>query len=228
MKETPITYSPDMLKARDDGRKLMTRRVCKELTDRQKAGGWLGAHSFEHCGNANWWGIQSGVGLGPFKCPYGKVGDKLYIKEGYQITEFKAEWCSKLVRVIGNYLSDNQEFKVLLSAEESQKFLERKKPYARTPGMFMYKSLARKWDVITDIRLEPVQDISADDALKEGLHREWDGTHMWYAGSPKENMSRSTIIAFRRLWDSINKKRGYEWEINPYVWAITYRKDENA
>ncbi|GAG80711.1 unnamed protein product, partial [marine sediment metagenome] len=29
---------------------------------------------------------------------------------------------------------------------------------------------------------------------------------------------------FRILWDSLNAKRGYGWETNPWVWVITFRK----
>ena len=26
------------------------------------------------------------------------------------------------------------------------------------------------------------------------------------------------------LWDSINKKRGYRWDVNPWVWVIEFEK----
>jgi len=29
---------------------------------------------------------------------------------------------------------------------------------------------------------------------------------------------------FRALWDCLNAKRGYGWEINPFVWAITFKR----
>lgn len=28
---------------------------------------------------------------------------------------------------------------------------------------------------------------------------------------------------YAELWDSINKKRGYGWEINPFVWVIKFK-----
>ena len=28
---------------------------------------------------------------------------------------------------------------------------------------------------------------------------------------------------FQRLWDSINAKRGYGWDVNPWVWALTFK-----
>ncbi len=30
-------------------------------------------------------------------------------------------------------------------------------------------------------------------------------------------------IAFIRVWDSLNAKRGYSWASNPWVWVISYK-----
>ncbi|HEY9515012.1 MAG TPA: hypothetical protein VIQ74_04965 [Gemmatimonadaceae bacterium] len=32
------------------------------------------------------------------------------------------------------------------------------------------------------------------------------------------------VANFRRLWDTLNAARGYSWESNPYVWAITFKR----
>jgi hypothetical protein len=29
---------------------------------------------------------------------------------------------------------------------------------------------------------------------------------------------------FKELWDSINAKRGYGWDVNPWVWVIEFEK----
>jgi hypothetical protein len=31
-------------------------------------------------------------------------------------------------------------------------------------------------------------------------------------------------IYYMELWDSLNSKRGYGWDKNPWVWAITFRR----
>jgi hypothetical protein len=49
----------------------------------------------------------------------------------------------------------------------------------------------------------------------------------WLCGGmnyPKEMSSRQ---AFSVLWDSINAKRGFGWSINPWVWAITFKRVED-
>jgi hypothetical protein len=29
---------------------------------------------------------------------------------------------------------------------------------------------------------------------------------------------------YKKLWDMINAKRGYGWDKNPWVWAITFKQ----
>ena len=31
---------------------------------------------------------------------------------------------------------------------------------------------------------------------------------------------------FQLLWNSINSKRGYSWQVNPYVWTTLFRRIE--
>lgn len=66
---------------------------------------------------------------------------------------------------------------------------------------------------ITDIRVERVQDISDADAFAEGIQRAVD------EGQRDDGSARG---AFRTLWDSINAKRGFGWDSNPWVWAISF------
>ena len=38
---------------------------------------------------------------------------------------------------------------------------------------------------------------------------------------PLEHLYRAE---FSRLWDTINRKRGYGWEKNPWVWVVEFRR----
>jgi hypothetical protein len=65
---------------------------------------------------------------------------------------------------------------------------------------------------ITEIRVERIQDISCADAIAEGVDPFMgkDAT-AWRAG-------------FQIGWNEINAKRGFSWDSNPWVWAISFRK----
>jgi len=81
------------------------------------------------------------------------------------------------------------------------------------PSIFMPRSLSRILLEITDVRIQRLQDISDDDALAEGITGDEHG-----ADQPLP------VMCYQALWDSINSKRGFPWEINPWVWAISFKR----
>ncbi len=80
------------------------------------------------------------------------------------------------------------------------------------PSIFMPRWASRITLEIVSVRVEQVQDISEDDARAEGVD---DGTGQTRPLHP---------YWFRALWDSINSKRGYGWEKNPWVWVVAFRR----
>ena len=63
--------------------------------------------------------------------------------------------------------------------------------------------------VVTDVRVERVQAITAGDAKAEGIDA-MKFPHEW-------------LPAFAERWDSINAKRGYSWMMNPWVWVVEFK-----
>jgi hypothetical protein len=68
---------------------------------------------------------------------------------------------------------------------------------------------------IINIRVERVQDVSEADAQAEGVELTCGQMRSDYP-----NYKRS----FHCLWNSINAKRGYGWDANPWVWVIEFRE----
>lgn len=155
------------------------------------------------------------------ECPYGKPGNVLYVKEGYKIDKHSCaiteDGPTSKNRIHGHYTADNAAFDVALTPHEWEKFKARKYPYRKTPGRFMYKSLSRMELHITDIRVERIQDITPEDAQKEGVTvpEALKLLAGYYPGSADK-------VAFISLWDKINALRGYSWKSNPYVWVIVF------
>jgi hypothetical protein len=84
------------------------------------------------------------------------------------------------------------------------------------PSIFMPRELSRITLEIAGVRVERVQDISEKDARAEGcepMHRDDLGQTF-----------RTYRRGYQSLWDSINAKRGYGWDANPWVWVIEFRR----
>lgn len=79
------------------------------------------------------------------------------------------------------------------------------------PSIFMPRELSRITLIVKDVRYERVREISRVDAIAEGFERE-------------RNLPIDPRDWFRNLWDGLNAKRGYSWDKNPHVWAVTFAK----
>jgi hypothetical protein len=83
------------------------------------------------------------------------------------------------------------------------------------PSIFMPRWASRITLEIVNIRVERVQDISEEDAKAEGTKGLYDD----WAGPGKLTYRKP----YKALWDSINSKRGYGWDVNPWVWVIEFK-----
>ena len=76
---------------------------------------------------------------------------------------------------------------------------------------------------ITNVRVQQVQDISEEDALAEGVkplaHPEGKPALTWVGTSL---VCKAPSRAFKDTWDSRHAKRGFGWDVNPWVVAITF------
>jgi hypothetical protein len=185
-----------MVRAILDGRKSMTRRVVKPQPIR-KRGGWI--WPVDGPGWEVMWSDSSTLHELelPRHCPYGRPGDRLYVRETWaetynQSTDEEVLW----------YRADQQDD--LFRAE-----CERAGQEARwRPSIHMPRWASRLTLEIADVRVERLQAITEEDAAAEGIGRKSDSRREWFA----------------RLWDSLNKQCGHSWDANPYVWALSFRR----
>lgn len=94
------------------------------------------------------------------------------------------------------------------------------------PSIHMPKRFSRITLKILSVKVQRVQDISEADAEAEGCVEDWaDGQSVWYVPGAKLRRHAPTAReCFRLLWDSINFKRGFGWDKNPWVAAATMRQ----
>jgi hypothetical protein len=102
--------------------------------------------------------------------------------------------------------------------------------YQRSP-LFLPEKYARTFLNVTNIRVERVQDISEEDAIAEGIEKSdwefcitpWKNYIPDKPRHPNDGFSYAPR-SFQSLWDCINLKRGYGWDLNPWVWVVEFQK----
>ena len=88
------------------------------------------------------------------------------------------------------------------------------------PSIFMPRAAARLFLKVTSIRVERLQEITEEDAIAEGVL--WNRARKINELEKSNNIIDNAKALFMRLWDAINAKRGYGWDVNPYVWVISF------
>ncbi|NDD55910.1 hypothetical protein EBZ39_18940 [bacterium] len=211
-----------MVRAILDGSKTQTRRIVKRqpkphhweafptykflsrLFDAVKATFWITGHSQEERGKHH---RDDGITV---KCPYGSVGDQLWVRETFRLYDRNEECacyeqCSCPPSGTPIYRAD--------SSHESK----------WKPSIFMPRWASRINLKITGIRVERLQDISGDDAWAEGVpcaswaESDWDDDGY---PTPWEKRYRYALEQYEELWESINGPGS--WDANPYVWVIGF------
>jgi hypothetical protein len=214
MKETGILFTPENIRLVRHGAKVQTRRVITPQPTLEPNVGfvWKG----RAYGRGMYDDDQEGQAARNFvhKCPYGKVGDRLYVKEGV-ITHVS------IPQLVGYYMDGCRV------TEPWEK---------RVTAMFMPKSMARTWLEITNVRVERVQDISEEDSIAEGVSPQIvteqdiqdtiNGTSEPHIKELARILGPGQFTAkfkYQELWDSINKAK-HPWAQNPFVWVLEFRK----
>ena len=82
--EKPIIFNAEMVRAILDGQKFMTRRICKDQTAKEYM--WVEATPMFPTDEKLYTGWAKDCGfdyLLPVKCPQGKAGDHLWVRETF-------------------------------------------------------------------------------------------------------------------------------------------------
>lgn len=134
------------------------------------------------------------------------IGDRLYIREAWR-TESSA-YDDLSPSAMGG------EETVIFEADADWKL--NKSVGRLRQGMHMPRWASRITLIVTDVRVQRLQEISEADAWAEGVEdcREADG------GRSIPGHGRDL---FQSLWDSLNASRGYGWDANPWLAAYTFR-----
>lgn len=141
------------------------------------------------------------------RCPYGVPGDRLWVRE-----TFGRQWRHGFI-----YRAD-VETPIPAGGWE--------------PSIHMPRCASRIMLEVTRVCVERLQNISEADAQAEGIQvlplQSVDDPSAWRQSGPGAHQARNARESFRLLWDSINSKRGFGWDVNPWVWVIEFRRVDYA
>ena len=199
----PILFNTDMVRAIIDGRKTVTRRVVKDLSEAAHHPMGLSEEDgkFEFmCG-----GVSNGVAadwIEAVNMPY-RFGDILYVREtwGYDKNNwlYKADYTEEFANEPGNL-------------------------FRWHPSIHMPKKAARIFLRVANIRAEQLQDITIADCKREGVvPPPLRGDEYDYELDPDLDY----LFGFQYLWDSTIKPKDidkYGWNGNPWVWVIEFER----
>lgn len=198
MKERPILFRSDMVRAILDGRKTQTRRVIKPQPNVDDV-------------------LRKRIEVGlQLKCPFGMLGDKLWVRETHAVVPASAYAMSTDDgnTQIPHRVSPDGYYRAVYKENWS-----RVRPGRWKPSIHMPRWASRITLEITDIRVERVQDISEVDAKAEGCEPTIPPE---YWGGATHKYRRSFCL----LWDSIYADRGYGWDKNPWIWCVSFRRGD--
>ena len=186
MKDTGILFTPPNITAILENRKTQTRRIVKPQPPE-------GSTIWQTDGIGDVWEVRRCDPWHSIKCPYGTVGDGLYVKEG-------------LSRGPNGIVCWRRDGLAVYPFQDWQWQRDTLSP------LHMPKWGARLWLEITDVRLERVQEITAEDCQSEGIDCDC------LDGGFDDGVAFGNFI---KLWESIHGEGS--WNKNPWVFVLSYK-----
>lgn len=213
----PILFNTEMVRAILDGRKTCTRRICKDANeytvpdmefynaDRRT----YAVHNFADKEQMEQ--LSTAERTCPI-CP----GDILYVRETWEHFDCCCEGDEH-----GNCYQEPQQ-NVLNKSYGCYMYRATDEIYGDArwhPSIHMPKEAARIWLKVTDVRVERLQEITADSIRNEGL-----SSLAVHCGDME-----IALKEWENLWNSTIKKSDldrYGWDANPWVWVIEFERCE--
>ncbi|ELE3724398.1 hypothetical protein RC581_004328 [Salmonella enterica] len=206
MKERGMIFNAEMVNAILSGRKTQTRRPIKwkqtrftEIAERDDGSLWPWAEDCERGGDI--W----------FACPYGEIGDRIWVRETFRVHSRATDVATLVYRASVRNSWTEQTHRVPVAVCNKPATPEKWTPSIHMPRWASHITLE-----ITDVRVERLRGLSEEDAKSEGIIPSAGGVLPGW----------EYRINFRDLWMDIYGTDN--WEANPWVWVIEFKRVEGA
>ncbi|EAN0642063.1 hypothetical protein ID436_004132 [Salmonella enterica] len=218
MKERGMIFNAEMVRAILDGKKTQTRRIMAIQPEHSELGLRRVIDSKNGRDNGKYFWSQSDArGLKMrskvFGCPYGEVGDRIWVRETYQGPLFDYEHME-------SYLEDSSKFYkpefcvYRADGKPAPEFYDADDNLhcGWRPSIHMPRWASRLTLEITGVRVERLNSITESDAEAEGVTDTGFGDLL--------------VDGYRYLWKSIYGEES--WAANPWVWVIEFKRVEGG
>lgn len=234
VREKPILFSGEMVRAIIAGRKVCTRRV---ISPQPTCDGDIEPHLVYPDEFVPWHQGQ----MQPSIISPWEVGSRLWVRE---------TWSPIPAMKPGGYFTDPK----LVNRECWYKADNDRPTWGGKwrPSIFMPRRLARILLEVTEVRVERLQAITEEEAIAEGfepqpwgtwwqgyrdlngqlIHQQWRGDEPpeWMIepkkDAPRPDLDHSARYYFELLWSHLNARRKagiYAWDKSPWVWVVRFK-----
>lgn len=254
MTDRGILYSGAMVRAQLAGTKTQTRRVLKLPKVPTDLGEWEvstvgGAGVTDGKGNPTverpcLWYTRTGVVI----LARHQVGDRLYVREEWRtMANFDGLSPVKLGERYRNSIYPEKEaaVPVLFAADDARqgRWADDERtawsPGRRRAGMHMPRWASRLTNIVTDVRIQRLHDLTEAEAIAEGVERGvhpitgeidgWRDYSIIHAGPHKGKKHphaiapwKNATLSYQSLWETLHQDEGERWADNPWVVATTF------
>jgi hypothetical protein len=218
VEERPIALRPWEVRAILDGRKTTFRRVVK-LTD---------PSSTYACHDDDGWPMTADE-YGDWSrdpCPFGGVGSRLWCRETWALVRFFKDWET-------GYVDDWKDWEgpvpnqappgwtVIYRTDGHWEEHKDDRGFRWRSPIPMPRWASRITLEVTGVKVERLQEITHPDIAAEGLIEDWDPEFSRTPYRYGRDQER-----FAQRWDADHAKEGHGWDLNRWVWVISFRRVE--
>ncbi|WP_333896673.1 hypothetical protein [Mixta calida] len=219
MKERPILFSEQRVRALLAGQQTQTRRIMKSQPFGPGQDNHEGCYVVDVTSNYLHGKKMMSMANLSYQCPYGQPGDRLWVRETWRGPIVPTAELEAYERAPANFRQAKYCQYRADSRELGQQHDEESETFGWQTGIHMPRWASRIDLLITGVRAERIQEISDDDVMAEGVQTDSHFLNHFFTMNheliaPKE--------AYRKAWEK--QYGGTSWEVNPWVWVIEFRR----
>lgn len=217
MKERPILFSDQRVRALLTGQQTQTRRIMKSLAATPGQDNHAGCYGFDVISNELRGRHVMKMSQLSYPCPYGKPGDHLWVREiwrGPVIPEDQFVAYNQAPNDFRHHRYCQYRADISSPGRLSD---DEKHPVNWQTAIHMPRWASRIDLLITSVSAQKIQDIDENEIMAEGVQAD---PHFLKGFFTFNHATTDMKTAYQKAWE---KQYGSaSWQVNPWVWVIEF------